>query len=30
MKLEDAMSFADIIITVTGDLNVVDEACEDR
>ena len=25
MKLEDAMSFADIIITVTGDLNVVDE-----
>ncbi|MGE5613194.1 MAG: adenosylhomocysteinase [Bacillota bacterium] len=25
MKLEDAMSFADIIITVTGNLNVVDE-----
>jgi adenosylhomocysteinase len=25
MKLEDAMSFADIIITVTGDLNVIDE-----
>lgn len=25
MKLEEAMSFADIIITVTGDLNVVDE-----
>ena len=25
MKLEDAMSFADIIITVTGDINVVDE-----
>jgi len=25
MKLEDAMSFADVIITVTGDLNVVDE-----
>jgi len=25
MKLEDAMPFADIIITVTGDLNVVDE-----
>ncbi len=25
MKLEEAMPFADIIITVTGDLNVVDE-----
>lgn len=25
MKLEDAMPFADIIITVTGDLNVIDE-----
>jgi adenosylhomocysteinase len=25
MKLEDAMPFADIVITVTGDLNVVDE-----
>ena len=25
MKLEDAMSFADVIITVTGNLNVVDE-----
>lgn len=25
MKLEEAMSFADIIITVTGDLNVIDE-----
>jgi len=25
MKLEEAMSFADIIITVTGDINVVDE-----
>ena len=25
MKLEDAMSFADIVITVTGNLNVVDE-----
>ncbi len=25
MRLEEAMSFADIIITVTGDLNVVDE-----
>ena len=25
MKLEQAMSYADIIITVTGDLNVVDE-----
>jgi adenosylhomocysteinase len=25
MKLEDAMSFVDIIITVTGNLNVVDE-----
>ncbi len=25
MKLEEAMSFADIVITVTGDLNVVDE-----
>ncbi len=25
MKLEDAMQYADIIITVTGDLNVVDE-----
>jgi adenosylhomocysteinase len=26
MKLEQAMPFADIIITVTGDLNVIDEA----
>ncbi len=25
MRLEDAMPFADIVITVTGDLNVVDE-----
>ncbi len=25
MKLEQAMSFADVIITVTGDINVVDE-----
>jgi len=25
MKLEEAMSFADVIITVTGDINVVDE-----
>lgn len=25
MKLEEAMNFADIIITVTGDLNVIDE-----
>ena len=25
MKLEDAMQYADIIITVTGDLNVIDE-----
>ncbi len=25
MKLEDAIKFADIVITVTGDLNVVDE-----
>lgn len=25
MKLEDAMQYADVIITVTGDLNVIDE-----